>query len=191
MIPEPSPREYQPDFDDEERAAAGAANRKLALGLAKRLLAEFKVKTPPVPVEAIIAGRGLSVVTVSEAVPLSGALYREQREIVLNVLGRPRTRQRFTLAHELGHWELRHSPAGDAIQDTIGFDGPFGDDERSQPKDPREVEANAFAAELLMPSAWIRRLPKGLGGFTPEGLAAEYEVSLEAMFYQLMACGRL
>ena len=57
-------------------------------------------------------------------------------------------RQRFTLAHELGHVELSHQPRVDAAADVFG-----------PGRNPQEVEANYFAAEFLTPrpavSAWL------------------------------------
>lgn len=57
-------------------------------------------------------------------------------------------RQRFTLAHELGHVELGHQPRVDAAADVFG-----------QGRNPQEVEANYFAAEFLAPRpavvAWL------------------------------------
>lgn len=72
-------------------------------------------------------------------------------------------RQRFSLAHELGHVALRHPP--------LAF---LGD---NMVRDPlHEMEANAFAAELLMPkSVLITKAP-----MTPEQIKAFCRVSLEA-----------
>jgi Zn-dependent peptidase ImmA (M78 family) len=60
----------------------------------------------------------------------------------------PAVRQRFTLAHELGHVELDHQPRVDATADVFGTG-----------RNPQEVEANYFAAEFLAPrpaiSAWL------------------------------------
>jgi Zn-dependent peptidase ImmA (M78 family)/transcriptional regulator with XRE-family HTH domain len=53
--------------------------------------------------------------------------------LVLLNLGTPAERQRFTLAHELGHMVMHHVPHKD-----------------------QEKQANAFAAELLMPAKLIR-----------------------------------
>jgi Zn-dependent peptidase ImmA (M78 family) len=57
------------------------------------------------------------------------------------------TRQRFTLAHELGHFRMGHSTV---IDEQAAISGHL--------RDPNEVCANAFAAEFLMPrdatAAW-------------------------------------
>ena len=63
-------------------------------------------------------------------------------------------RKRFTLAHELGHYIL-HPQKGDFeeidFREKIDFTG-----QGKYSTDPREQEANAFAAELLMPEEQVR-----------------------------------
>src|SRR3954470_21440362 len=54
-------------------------------------------------------------------------------------------RQRFTVAHELGHVCCRHADTRIDTRATISGDT----------RDPREVQANAFAAELLAPEAGV------------------------------------
>lgn len=72
-------------------------------------------------------------------------------------------RQRFSLAHELGHVVLRHPP--------LAF---LGDSMVRYPI--HEIEANAFAAELLMPkSVLVAR-----GPMPPEQIKSFCHVSLEA-----------
>ncbi len=56
--------------------------------------------------------------------------------------------QRFTAAHELGHAVLGHEPSFD--KEDILARSPFGD----QHYDLQEIQANAFASELLMPR-WL------------------------------------
>ena len=100
-------------------------------------------------------------------------------------------RYRFTLAHELGHWQLRHHTLAELPPDTLGYSGAFEDEGSHEGRSTVEVEANTFASELLMPSPWIRKLTKPLSIGAPSLLAQTYGVSEQAMFYQLMRCGRL
>lgn len=83
-------------------------------------------------------------------------------------------RQWFTLAHELGHVALGHR-AGWLL------DGPRDDD----PKD--EHEANAFAAEFLMPAARIARWVAQ--GLWLDQLCKNCGVSVEAMTRRLNELG--
>lgn len=59
-------------------------------------------------------------------------------------------RQRFTLAHELGHHWIGHGAMVDEVATIFGSG-----------HDPREIEANAFAAEFLLPNAAVKRLFDG------------------------------
>ncbi|MBS8261112.1 ImmA/IrrE family metallo-endopeptidase [Roseibium polysiphoniae] len=52
-------------------------------------------------------------------------------------------RQRFTVAHEIGHYLLHRDQIGDGITDDVLY--------RSTLSDSREAQANRIAADLLMP----------------------------------------
>jgi Zn-dependent peptidase ImmA (M78 family) len=184
-------REYQPDFDAEERAHATEPRRKLARNVALALLKQHRITKPEVDVDALARECGLAVAYVDVDGKLSGQLYPDLREITVNRRGRSRARQRFTLAHELGHWQLCHHTLGELPPDTLGYSGAFEDEGSHEGRSSVEIEANTFAAELLMPSPWIRKIPKPLGVGVPGALAKTYGVSEQAMFYQLMRCGRL
>ena len=68
---------------------------------------------------------------------------------ILITTERPLSVQRFTGAHELGHFHLKHRPSLD--DETIFRRLPFG----SRPdNDAQEVEANAFAVAFMMPR-WL------------------------------------
>ena len=55
-------------------------------------------------------------------------------------------RQRFTLAHELGHHQMRHQPRLELASDLFG----------NTARNDQEVEANYFAAEFLAPRVAVR-----------------------------------
>lgn len=84
------------------------------------------------------------------------------------------TRQRFSVAHELGHLHMGHLHG----QSSIDLDS----------KDNDEIEANAFATELLMPQAPLTKDIKS-GIKDPETLAKRYQVSPEAMWWRLSKTG--
>jgi len=81
---------------------------------------------------------------------ISGFLVRsnDQHAIFLNKK-EPMIRKRFTIAHEIGHLKLNH--LGDEEISTI-----FRDSTTSEGTYEKEVTANAFAAELLMPEDLVR-----------------------------------
>ena len=74
-------------------------------------------------------------------------------------------RQRFTIAHEIGHF-LLHTDEDVHIDEKR----PIGrrDDLSSQAVDACEIEANQFAAELLMPESLVREFVRNLGSNHPE-----------------------
>lgn len=88
-----------------------------------------------------------------------------------------KTRQRFTIAHEIAHYLLHRDFIGDGIEDSILY--------RSTLSDPREAEANRLAAQLLMPEASILKALRRHGGRATPAVAAimaeEFNVSEAAM----------
>jgi len=104
----------------------------------------------PVPVRRIAEDLlGLRVLEAADLEDISGALYPAEREIRVNAK-EAATRQRFTLAHELGHWvcqclDGRGAPMFCRQQDLAASA------DRSL-----EREANVFAAELVMPEPEVR-----------------------------------
>ncbi|BBH64808.1 hypothetical protein ACTI_14930 [Actinoplanes sp. OR16] len=88
------------------------------------------------------------------------------------------TRQRFTLAHELGHLA-----AGDSQRLTVDEDV-FGR------RSPDEIRANAFAAAFLMPEGAIREaVPHGVTEEIIVDLLSRFGVSLDALAFRLHNVG--
>lgn len=88
-------------------------------------------------------------------------------------------RQRFTIAHELGHYLLGH---GHAFRDPSShFSMSY--------YDPREVDANQFAAEVLMPEVAVNVLVKQRKITDVSELARIFDVSVNAMSYRLKKLG--
>ena len=82
-------------------------------------------------------------------------------------------RRRFSIAHELGHWELHEESQWLACSAA---------DLRDYKKSPEEAEANTFAAELLMPTCHVReRCEKSSPSLElAKAIADEFQVSLTA-----------
>lgn len=91
------------------------------------------------------------------------------------------TRQRFTQAHELGHVMLNHVAKGKSPRRDTTF--------KAQTGDWIEIDANAFAAELLMPEKYVRHLASSITNIAE--LAKRFGVSPWAMRYRLMNLGLL
>ena len=88
-------------------------------------------------------------------------------------------RQRFTLAHELGHHLLGHTRYKNEYRDNF----------TEKPDNLFDIEANLFAVEILMPSGAILRLAGSKGCRTEYDLAVLFNVSLEAMHWKLIYLG--
>ncbi len=83
------------------------------------------------------------------------------------------SRQRFTIAHEIGHFLLHRDKVGSGVTDDVFL--------RSGLSTRAEGQANRFAAHLLMPEHLVLRYMK-LGKVTsPEELAKLFAVSPSAM----------
>jgi len=95
----------------------------------------------------------------------------------------PSNRQRFNIAHEIGHIANGHN-----ISDTDLKRFSDGEFNYLNANHRQEKEANMFAAELLMPKKFLdNSLP--LSGLDYNRLALEYEVSEQAMRVRLNTTG--
>lgn len=96
-------------------------------------------------------------------------------------------RQRFTIAHELGHFVLHSDESKVFIDNTPVF---FRDEQASQGVSQTEIDANNFAAELLMPEDFIKEQLKkhpidAFDDFAIRRLAAQMHVSVQALTIRL------
>jgi len=125
---------------------------------------------------------GIQVFTASLDQGVSGLLRKEagydDPRIYVNSSD-SRNRQRFTCAHELGHYIRRGSgKAADGSWEYVDR----RDSLASAGTSPEEVYANQFAAGLLMPRRVVEQLARRFG---PASLAAEFGVSLDAVNFRL------
>lgn len=162
--------------------------------LVNELLDEFSVSGPPVPVRRIARGRGARIFQQGQEGDLSGFLFRRGKETIVGVNTRQApVRQRFTIAHELGHLLLHDL---DELHVDHGFMVRLRSDISSLGLDNDEMEANRFAAELLMPIRFLKgdleRTELDLtDDATLRSLAKRYGVSAQALAIRLTGLGYL
>ncbi|MEV6525923.1 ImmA/IrrE family metallo-endopeptidase [Longispora sp. NPDC051575] len=145
---------------------------------------------PPVPIEAIAEAQGALILRNHFPGYESGFALREGGRWVIgvNTATSPR-RQRFTIAHELGHLLLHDDPLITDYSVLVGM----RDENSSLGTHRQEVEANGFAAAILMPQDLIfvelkRELEVGADSRDEliARLARTFDVSTEAMGYRLV-----
>lgn len=151
--------------------------------LAQGILKDAGITSCPVPVE-IIASKHRIKISRGPSADFSGILIRKNNFSLIGVSDtEAAVRQRFTIAHELGHFFLHEN------KDT------FVDyrDNKKIPQDSlKEREANMFAAALLMPRLFVDADRKAISANNflteddVEKLAMKYDVSQEAMSIRLM-----
>lgn len=120
----------------------------------------------------------LPVVIAALPHPIAGCCWNDGARVVLWVNGtHAAVRQRFTLAHELGHLRCRH----EVLVEVDTFETLAG-----KTTDSREIQANAFAAELLAPTAGVRSMIDGEPTLDDVVLmAASFGISTIAALYRL------
>jgi Zn-dependent peptidase ImmA (M78 family) len=118
---------------------------------------------------------------------ISGFYLKSGTEQIIGVnKNHPPARRRFTMAHELGHVLL-------SAQQDLHWDGSLRlrDAQSAMGTDSDEIEANAFAAELLMPVDMLSRSLQRRGGIDLDEteevhqLALEFGVSNHALLIRL------
>lgn len=176
-----------------------ASGTRKAVDAAEQLLAQVGVDAPPTPVDRMAAALGVQIVYKSFQGDTSGLLIHRpngRKTIGVNTF-HSATRQRFTIAHELGH-AILHLKNAPLDRPEVVIDKPremlFRDRRSSAATDRREIEANAFAAELLMPGSMIEkafrqhlsRSPSDSTESLVKSLATLFRVSPQAMSYRLV-----
>jgi Zn-dependent peptidase ImmA (M78 family) len=120
--------------------------------ITKKLRTEADCLT--IPVNVIAISRFLGIKVYGDVLPddISGVLdVRTEPSILVNK-SQVSYRQRFSIAHELGHFQLHHL-MGIIHVDKKSY---YRDEKSAEGLDEMEVMANKFAAELLMPEKELR-----------------------------------
>ncbi|MEU0876781.1 helix-turn-helix domain-containing protein [Nocardia brasiliensis] len=153
-------------------------NRLAALAVSRMIEVGISVREQNLPA-AIEAAFGVDVPVVELGPDFDGlaASADDVKLIVLAASNIP-ARQRFTLAHELGHLLAADNQAIHLDEDVFA---------KAQKRDPSELRANAFASAFLMPESEISDMI-GSGGVTEDSfatLACDLMVTPSALAYRL------
>jgi Zn-dependent peptidase ImmA (M78 family) len=158
----------------------------------EELLKRYDVRRAPVPVDRLVKKLKLTLCPLPGDPEISGAIIRKEGHVIIAVNPAHHiNRQRFTIAHELGHYFF-HEGLEEHVDENFRI--AWRNADSSKAINWVEIEANRFAAELLMPT---RFLETDLNSFqsinkrTVPLLAAKYVVSPEAMKIRLSQLGIL
>ena len=150
----------------------------IARNVARKLLSDIGIQNPPILIRAIVKyikkDKDLSVYPWLFGNSTSGIQITQEDSATIGYnKTQHQHRQRFTVAHEIGHLLLGHT--------NKNFISDLND------KKPEEVEANQFAAELLMPLQMLNNDFKN-GLKDAKNIALKYNVSEEAVWWRLCDC---
>ncbi|SRR5712691_3356630 len=166
-----------------------------AIQEARDLLQRNAITQPPVPVEELAKRLGVRLAFERMDGEISGMLVRDPvRNITVMAINssHPGTRQRFTIAHELGHL-LLHQGSPVFVDRAVRVN--FRDLHASSGHHRHEIEANTFGAELLMPEDLMISAVRRRAGLADEAvvddLSERFHVSRLAMENRLTNLGLL
>ncbi|WP_103600321.1 ImmA/IrrE family metallo-endopeptidase [Campylobacter concisus] len=152
------------------------ADYQKATTSAKMLLSDSQANASrPVNLAIILSELGLSAQYKDDMID-EALLNPMQKVIYIKRDDKPITRKLFSIAHEIGHWML-HSR--DRERPRINF---YSNPTIDEIQTMEEQEANAFAAELLMPYDEVRNFIAH--GYGLEFLMAHFNVSYEFAYHR-------
>lgn len=161
--------------------------------LAESVIEEDGISSPGFSIEGVARKRGLKVMAYDLGAEISGVLVIANGAGTIGVNPKdPKVRQRFTMAHEFAHYMLHAKSLKDKFFVDSNYILKFRSSNPYTPAElKQELEANAYAAALLMPKPIIMvELDKEEYRELPEldmidKLAKVFKVSSAAMTYRL------
>jgi Zn-dependent peptidase ImmA (M78 family) len=171
---------------------------KYARTQAEKLIDRLSINSLPINVKIIAKSLNLTITSANLGDDVSGLLISDGQSahVITHEENHP-NRQRFTIAHEIGHYYLKHQfEAGEHVHVDRGHYISQRGPKASDGTDIKEIEANQFAASLLMPSKFIRQKVSELGvnsllDYHVSYLADVFKVSEQAMTIRLTTLGLL
>lgn len=135
-----------------EKARIGHARE-----VARKLLKDSRITSPPVDLKLILDSKGYTYLEVDSFLDNIDAIFvNKEGKIYAAVNAKHHIhRQRFSLAHEMGHILLRHALT--YYKSSVSIDNPPTTKSHSPTEKILETEANAFAGELLVPLEMLKK----------------------------------
>lgn len=165
---------------------------------AQELLTSLQIDIIPTPLDPIAKRLGIILMAFDLGSNVSGVLRIEKNSSTIGYNpNESKVRQRFTIAHEIGHFILHKKEGNNGIfidngnhYNQILFRAQKS--QLSEEDDRNEQEANEFAAALLMPRDLINKELNKYQGFDLSDnsmivdLAKKFEVSIPAMTFRII-----
>ena len=152
----------------------------------RKIINEFGIENPnDFSVEDLIHAR--DIILEEKIIPNSDGRIvfgKTKTKISVNSAIKYTGRRRFTLAHELGHFELHHNVNTHLEDNSLTLD--------YFKKGGQEYEANQFATELLMPSASFIAYTQGKK-FSPDllrNIAEHFQTSITSATFRYLELGQ-
>ena len=147
-----------------------------AKAYSKVILEESFITEPPINPVKLARSYGLEVISADfKHEKVAGYIDFDKKTIYI-AKSDPVNRKTFTIAHELGHWFLHKDTIDRSKIPVLYRNGLLN-------SDPIEKEANAFAANLLVPTEFLRQYKDD---YSVDELAKIFNVSRDVMGFRLM-----
>lgn len=158
--------------------------------LATDLLKSLNIRSSPVPVDKIAKALGVQLKFSPLDDELSGMIFIKDGTPIIGVNALHHSnRQRFTIAHELGHLMMHRNILENEVHVDKQFKILMRDGLAATGTDTIEIQANQFAAELLLPSFLLDTLLSKEFDIDDEGpldaLAKKFKVSKQMLEYRI------
>lgn len=160
--------------------------------LATDILRSHNAYFAPINIENIVNSYGINIEPIDFGDEIAGVFIDDgERQTIGYNLNNKAPRQKFTIAHEFGHFILEHKRNGVFVDNPHQYLTMIYRDEKSTTGEYlQEKEANAFAAAILMPKELVENEIREIyfqDDFKTEDLnlvgvlADKFKVSLQAM----------
>lgn len=152
---------------------------------ANKILGIVQITNPPISPHNVAISLGVPIVEWDFPDEISGIFVSYQNRFCIGVNElHPPVRQRFSVAHELGHLVFDRDEAL-----FVDFEGAaITADLQERQNSKAERNANQFAADLLMPKSLLQK-DVSKYGLDVTFLAKRYQVSQQALWFRLLNLG--